>query len=106
MMQHIHYGDWTIKWGEQEPDGFKVWISTTLLIPGGKHLELYSLFLEYFESPEMGIYRGKRIIDLIVVDQRQLIEHVAHDYLSSLKPPIPVQETGVVEMENSDEIPF
>ncbi len=106
MSQHIHYGDWTISWSKDAPERFKFWIDTNISIPEQHQIELFSLFVKYFDTPEMGIYRCKRIIDLIAFYQREMITRVTTEYLDSLKPPVPVVEKPLVNQEDCDKIPF
>jgi hypothetical protein len=106
LIQHIHYGDWTIEWGEYDRVGHRVWISSNLPRPGRGETQVYTYFVSFFESPEMGVYRCKQIIDLVEKEQRRLIDRIATEYLESLKPEIPKEEAAVVYAEDSPEIPF
>jgi hypothetical protein len=106
MNNHIHYGDWTIEWSEDAPERVKFWIQTKLSIPEQDRIELLNTFVAYFETPQMGCYRCKRIIDSIVFEQHELFYRLPFEYLESLQPPAPQPEPTPVDRESEDSIPF
>jgi hypothetical protein len=106
MNHHEHYGDWTIEWREEDPDRIKFWITTLFVFPGHGRVETFNLFVQCFETPEMGCYRCKRIIDLIVREQRELFSRVTTEYLDSLKPPAPELQPIDSDRQADDGVPF
>jgi regulator of RNase E activity RraB len=106
MMQHIHYGDWTIEWCDSDY-GYDFAIGN-----GGYRMDwrgVEPLYLEIgsFTLAEYGIDASKRLISDIIDRQKNVAIRVIEEYVKqSSGYTASIEEPPASDEEDSDNVPF
>ena len=106
VMQHVHYGDWTIEWEPGDYGAYEFYISTQQRESIVMRVEVHRYWVMTSVHIESCIQECRALILEITDRQRRVMRAAIWAFHYDRRPPSPQTEPLVSEQEQADTIPF
>jgi|GEM_PF-6990160 len=106
MMQHIHYGDWTIEWEFKEEGGYDFYLCAEMREPQVLRTEIHRYWVKTSLDLEVSLRECHELIQEITRQQRRATMDTILSFHDKYRLPTTEKARSTSDMEDADRVPF